>query len=889
MSLGPGTRLGPYEVVAAIGAGGMGEVYRARDTRLQRDVAIKVLPAAFSSDQDRLTRFEQEARAAAALNHSNILAVFDIGTHEGAPYIVSELLEGETLRETIGGLSVRKAIDYAIQMAHGLAAAHERGIVHRDLKPENIFITTDGRVKILDFGLAKLTHAEPTTFGVSALPTTPIIGQGAPHTLAGVVLGTVGYMAPEQVRGVAADHRADIFAFGAILYEMLSGRRAFHGETTMDTMMAIAKESPPELPSVERHISPALGRIVDRCLEKSPSARFQSTRDLAFALEGVSSSTFVTPSDQEAVRTGRPTVRVAWTTAGVASAAFVIALGVLIYRTPTPVPAPPVKFTVSAPPDVQLLEASTAAPSLSPDGRYLVFRAGRLGSATRALLWIRALDSLDARPLAGTEGGSTPFWAPDSRSVGYVAEGKLFRVEVAGTPPQTICDGAQAGGGTWNNDGTILFAGDTGIRKVSAAGGPSVPVTTLSSGETGHRWPEFLPDGRRFLYLALQAGRADYTSYLTSLESKERTRIGEVDSKVKYSPPGYLLFARGRVLVASAFDVATGRLIGDPQAIAEPISFQSAATGGGGNAALSVSATGALAFRTGDLATAQLQWFERSGKPGAAIGDPGPIRQFNLSRDQKQIALEQIDARLGTSDIWLGDVSRGVFSRFTFDPASETDPTWSPDGTRIAFSRNGGAVIFEKPVGGGPEVQLLALGQSAWPDDWSPDGRFMVYVSPLGGRVIGILPLTGDKKPFALIDSPFRKDQPEFSPDGRWLAYNSDESGRSEVYVQPFPGPGERVRLSTAGGTQPRWRKDGQELFYLALDGTLMSVATGLPSLAPTAPKPLFQTHINVTAILDHYAVSADGQRFLMLVPTGSANETPITVVLNWTSLLNRK
>jgi serine/threonine protein kinase len=554
MSLASGVRLGVYEIVALVGSGGMGEVYRARDPRLGRDVAIKVLPSAFAADEERLRRFEQEARAAAALNHPNILAVHDIGEHDGAPYIVSELLEGETLRDRLrrsregstasassdqGPLPVRKAIEYAVGIAHGLAAAHDKGIVHRDLKPENVFIVSDGRVKILDFGLAKLTEREPALSGVTAIPTTP------PDTLPGVVLGTIGYMSPEQVRGLAADHRSDIFSFGTILYELLSGQRAFRGETSADTMTAILKDDPPDLPTAERKLPPALARIVDRCLEKTPAARFQSAEDLAFALDALSTQSGATESMIGSVATPRAREKQAWALVAALSVALVAALAwaavAQFWRAPIEQRA--LRFIVP-PPDGWSLpvvvrqttnQVSGRSPvAVSPDGRRIAFIAR---NAEKDALWIRSLDTLISRMLPGTEGVSAPFWSPDSRFIGFFADDKLKKIDISGGPPIPVCDSAGGTAGAWSSDGVIVFAQTTPsgpgsstasvLQRVPTAGGVPTQATTLQPGDSNHTRPVFLPDGRHFVYSVTSA--RSMPIYLASLDSATRTKLIDVD------------------------------------------------------------------------------------------------------------------------------------------------------------------------------------------------------------------------------------------------------------------------------------------------------------------------------------------------------------------------
>jgi Tol biopolymer transport system component len=895
-----GARLGPYEIVSPLGAGGMGEVYRARDSRLGRDVAIKVISASFSSDPERLRRFEQEARAAAALNHPNILAVLDIGTHDGAPYIVSELLEGETLRARLGkaptrsidtpgsggaaatnagsgsrGLSARKTIEYAVQIARGLAAAHDKGIVHRDLKPENVFVTADGHVKILDFGLAKLIESSPAFANVSQMPTAHV------DTAAGTLLGTLGYMAPEQVRGQPVNCRADLFAFGAMLYEMLSGQRPFRGETTADTVSAILDKEPPDLPIAERNIPPGLARIVDRCLEKSPGARFQSAGDLAFALEGLSSPSGIAAASEPTGRLNR-LGRWAWPVAAVLGLTAAMALAAPYLRPPALEPAA-VRFTMPPPPGTRFpFGAANPSQAVSPDGRRLAFVAGRPGAPFS--LWVRELDSVEARQLPGTDGAFDAFWSPDGRFLAFFADARLKKIDVSGGSAQVIGDVQSPSGGTWNADDVIIYGSNAGpLLRVSATGGQPVALTTLdrSRKETAHRHPYFLPDGRHFLYVAGPSN----TVYVGELDAPEGKPLLTADSKAVYTAPGYLLFVRQGRLMAHAFDARTLEMAGQPFSVAGQVGYFAVTA----RAAFSVSDAGVLTIASGDAGElGRFVWFDRAGRSlETPIPEVGAYQSFDLSPDERQIAVGLTD------DIWLLDVARGVLSRFTSDPGTEGDPIWSPDGRRLVFasSRNGPQNLFEKALSGGTETLLMASDQPTYPEDWSRDGRFIVYVSPMGGRGIWILPLSNDRKPFVFLEDPFMKDEPHFSPDGRWLAYYSNESGQAEVYVQPFPGPGERVRASTDGGSQPRWRKDGSELFYLALDGRLMAVAIKDGSAMELGvPKVLFQTPITaITRSVDQYAVTADGQRFVVLAPVGGgAPQSPITVALNWTAGLEK-
>jgi Tol biopolymer transport system component len=892
MALTTGVRLGPYEILSALGAGGMGEVYRARDPRLGRDVAVKVLPAAFSADLERLHRLEQEARSAAALNHPNILAVYDIGQHDSSPYIVSELLEGETLRERLNGgaLPVRKAVECAVQIAHGLAAAHEKGIVHRDLKPENVFVTGDGRVKILDFGLAKLTQAEAAVAALSALPTTP------PETLPGVVLGTIGYMAPEQVRGLAADHRSDIFAFGAILYEMLSGRRAFHRETGAETMTAILKDNPPELPTSERHIPATLARIVDRCLEKNAPARFQTASDLAFALDSVSSQ-----SDSAAAATigpGRKAVfnnsRIGWGIAASALGVVFLAIAATLYLGPV-APEPVVtRLDVATPPTNDAF-----AFALSHDGRQLAFVAnGEKGPQ----LWLRSLDQVMAQPLAGTEGAAYPFWAPDGRAIGFFADGKLKRINPIGGTVQVLADASLGRGGTWKPDGVIVFApsASDALMRVTATGGTAAPVTRLASGQGSHRFPQFLPDGRRFLFLMTTGQPRTQGIYVGSLDGGEPTRVMPAETAGVYAAPGYLLLVSQGVLAAYPFDAARGTVTGEPMPVAQSVGTND----GSFHSAFSVSGDGVLTHRPGAGSRRQLVWVDRAGKLVGAIGPPDENALANpeLLPDGQRIAVARTVQ--GNADVWLIDVGTGVPTRFTFDISLENAAVWSPDGSQVVFrsTRNGVYDFFVKPTNGAADEQpLLVTLQAKSSLDWSRDGRFLLYSTqdPKTASDLWALPMMGERKPFAVLQSSFDEIGGQFSPDGRWLAYASNESGRYEIYVRTFPESGGKWQVSVAGGVQPRWRRDGGELYYVALDTRLMAVPIRLPpetlTLEARAPVALFSTrmatggNIVSTGFLARaqYVVAPDG-RFLMNVAADDAVTSPITIVLNWAAGLKR-
>lgn len=888
MTLATGTRLGPYEILSALGAGGMGEVYRARDTRLGRDVAVKVLPSSFSDDEQRLHRFEQEACAAGALNHPNILIVHDIGSHDGSAYVVSELLEGETLRERIASAALpqRKAIDYALQVARGLAAAHEKGIVHRDLKPENIFVTRDGRVKILDFGLAKLTQPADGQ-AKTDIPTRRI------DTDPGMVMGTAGYMSPEQVRGRPVDHRADIFSFGAILYEMLTGKRAFHGESPAETMSAILREDPPDLLESNKNVAPALERVVRHCLEKNPEERFHSASDLAFAIEAMSGSTPTSTQTAAMATLGPRWMKrrelIAWIIAAVAVLGGLVLSVTHLQRAPVDIHA--VRFSIPTP-----NRASFGAFAISPDGRRLAFVAS--DSSGKRRLWVRPLDSLTAQPLPETDGATLPFWSPDSRFIAFLAEGKLKKVDAAGGPPQTIATAPNNVGCAWNRDGVIVFTPNIsdGLYRISAAGGEVTPLTTLDiSHENSHRWPQFLPDGRHFLYFSRQEKSGIYVG---SLDSKETRRILDTDFNAKYAPPGYLLFVRESALMAQPFDAGKLELTGEAFPVAEQIGLNTASR----VAHFTVSESGVLAYESGgESANSQLAWYDRAGKQISTIGPPGNYYSLWLSPDEKKVAVERIEK--GSGDIWLIDIARNTAARFTFDPAWDLAPIWSPDGSRIVFAsvRNGPPNLYVKPSSGSTNEELLLKTSGAKvPTDWSSDGKYILYreLNTKGKMDLWILPLEGDRTPRPFLQDDFDKSGAKFSPDGKWVAYSSDESGQYQVYVQPFPGPGGKYQVSSSGGANPRWRRDEKELFYLTPDGKLMAVEVKAGStFEAVAAKPLFDEKISRWFASgagaginsrDNYAVSSDGQRFLRNDLMEVSGSPPITVVLNWTADLKR-
>jgi Tol biopolymer transport system component len=885
MSIERGAKLGRYQIRSKIGAGGMGEVYRARDEKLNRDVAIKVLPAALSENADRLHRFELEAQAAGALNHPNILAIYDVGTNENAPYVVSELLEGQSLRDLLdhGPLSSRKAIDYATQIARGLAAAHAKNIVHRDLKPDNIFITEDDQVKILDFGLAKLV--QPAADG----PVQTDVATRKVLTDPGTVMGTAGYMAPEQVRCRSVDHRADIFSFGAVLYEMLSGRRAFQADSAVEALNAILKEEPPPITDANPNIAPALERLVWHCLEKAPERRFQSAGDVAFALEslsGVSTHASQQTLTQDAIviphRWTRE--RLIWLLVCLILAAGVSALAIA-YFSRAEAPGHAVRLALTTP-DKTTVPAHI---TVSPDGLFIAFTASN--DEGKRELWVRPLDADQAQPLPGTEGALLPFWSPDGRSIAYFANGKLFKVEAAGGRPQYLCDVRDYGGGSWSSEGVILIAGPEGLSRIPAQGGTPVLATKVDPKEEAHRWPYFLPDGRHFVFLADAQTTENHHIRIGSLDSMETQILFGAVSRIVFARPGYLLYVNQGALVAHPFDPKSLKLTGDPTTLAEKVAEM------GSNHAFDFSASnnGVLAYQIGS-SKSQLVWFDRSGKRLETIGEPDNYASIAVSPDGRRTVAGLLDADGRQSDLWLIDPSRNGKVRLTFDPQSDGDPLLSPDGKQVVFSSNRGGdghvhLYQTSTIATGDDQLLLPSDADDIPTSWSRDGKnilFMRFQANVRSSV-WILPLADRQAKPLLQSSAFEQVAGTFSPNGRFIAYTSDESGRFEVYIQPFPLSGEKWVISSGGGYLPLWREDGKELFYLTTEGKMMSAEiTRDGSFEGVVSKPLFQTEIR-RAPGYPYAVTADGSRFLVNTPAEAARPVPMIVVLNWTATLKQK
>lgn len=879
-----GQQLGPYQVLSAIGAGGMGEVYRARDTKLGRDVAIKVLPTAFANDPERLARFQREARLLAALNHPNIAAIYGLEESSGARALVMELVEGLTLADRIknGPIPLDEALPIAKQVAEALEYAHERGVIHRDLKPANIKVKPDGTVKVLDFGLAKALTDDPAPGDMSNSPT---LSMGA--TVAGVILGTAAYMSPEQAKAKPVDRRADIWAFGCVLYEVLTGTQLYIGETAAETLASVMNEAP-VLKALPKNTPPAIANLLRRCLERNVRQRLQHIGEARIVIEGVLSGAGPT----ERVVTNRKSllrnVRFLWGVSFVFLVAA-LALGTFFYSRRIPEDKGTISFFFSPPDTWSLAQvAATGAPNplaVSPDGHQIAFVATSRDG--RTLLWVRSLDSPTAQALIGTEGASRPFWSPDSRFLGFFADSKLKKIEVTGGAPITLCEAPNDRGGSWSRDGVIVFAGSSpgALQRVSASGGLPTAATVLGQGETAHVRPFFLPDGRHFLYRAYASTAAvEGPIFVASLNSAERKLLNADSANVIYSQ-GHLLFLRGTTLMAQPFDARRLVLKGEPFPIAEQIQTQGSPPSG----IFSASENGVLAYQTGmGIPGSQLAWFDRAGKQIGVVGDSAPYGDLELSPDGKRASVNIPDQTGKGRHIWLYDLQRGLRTRFTFDPADEFTSIWSPDGSRLVFNsrRKGHLDLYQKASSGaGTDELLLEDNLDKYPFSWSPDGRFILYVSTGGptGLDLFVVPLSGGRKPFPFLNTKFNDQPGRFSPNGRWIAYRSDESGKNEIYVAPFPGPGGKWQISAGGGIFPRWRHDGTEIFYLAPDNKLMAAAVNGEgsSFEVGAVKPLFEARVSLEYRYP-YDVSPDGQRFL--INTTPQRTAPVIVVVNWTT-----
>jgi hypothetical protein len=905
----PGTRLGPYEILSPVGAGGMGEVYKARDTRLDRSVAIKVLTPRLVGTGDPRARFEREAKAISALNHPHICTLHDVGHDGDSEYLVMEFLEGESLSRRLakGGLPLDQVYRLGAQIADALDKAHQRGIVHRDLKPGNIMLTRSG-VKLLDFGLAKL---QTDSAGADSICTTFIAGMPESHDNAepltdrGVLVGTLPYMAPEQLDGKPADTRTDLWALGCVLYEMVTGQRAFAGDGQASLISSILTAEPPRT-SERQPLAPAdLDRLIRTCLAKDPEERWQSAHDLMAELRWIAERSSEVGSAALAGRPGRqgalgappgwaalPALSAGWRRRrdrAVAAAAILLALGLgaAVALRPRAGGSETTRFVVLPPPDAEL------APGLavSPDGRQLAFVGGAQG---RREIWVRPLAALEARRLPGTEGARFPFWSPDGRSLGFFAHGKLMRVDLAGGAAQPLADANDGRGGAWGRDGVILFAPTptAAIHRVPAGGGADEVVTHLdrTRRESDHRWPCFLPDGRHFVFLARARVPENHALVAASLDGPEvKVLVSGLQSSVAFAAAsGSLLYVRQRTLLAQPFDPDQLRFTGEPVPLAQGVDPIGEGIPGTSYAFFAAGGS-TLAYRAGVRLTIQPTWCDRGGKELGQVGPPGEFDEPTLSPDGKQVALDRNDEQL-TSAVWRLDLARGALSRLSFGAGSALAAAWSRDGSLVAYTCAQLTALCLRPASGaGKEEVLLASDAAKLVDDWSPDGRFLIFeeVSPRTTTDLWILPLAGARQPELYLQTAFDETHAKFSPDGRFVAYTSNESGRDEVYVQTFPAAGGKWQVSTDGGDQAQWRADGKELFFLGLDRRLRAVAVRTENgFEPGSQRVLFEARTNVPAGLASraaYAAAGDGQRFLVDTIVSDGGHVPITVVLDWT------
>jgi Tol biopolymer transport system component len=897
MALAPGTCLGPYEIVAALGAGGMGEVYRARDTRLKRDVAIKVLPDGFSQDSDRLARFQREAELLATLNHPNIAAVYGLEKTNDLTGIVLELVEGETLADLIARGPLGEALPIARQICDALEAAHEKGVIHRDLKPANIKVTPTGQVKVLDFGLAKMLEPDASPTSLTMSPTLSVRA-----TYAGVILGTAAYMSPEQARGKPVDRRTDVWAFGCVLFEMLTGRQAFDpGETVSDAVAAVLTREP-GWNTLPARTPPAIRRLLRRCLQKDPQQRIPHIGVARIEIEEARAES-ATSSDVP-VRQARPRLgeRVLWAV----GALLLLAIGLVANIAGRKDVIPTVVRFEIQPPSGEVFPGAQGVPrfAVSPDGQHIAFVSDL--PAKRDALWIRSLNALDAKLIRGTEllpdvgragGLQQPFWSPDSRNIAFFDErgGKLRKVDIHGGAVETVWElpGNQYGG-SWNASGIMLVAtlATRGIQRISDKGGAPEQVTTVDTPhrEISHLWPQFLPDGRHFLYHVQTAGPAPSAIYVGSLDAPDRKRLIDSDYMGQFAPPNQLLYMRGTSLVAQTVDLSTFELTGEPSLLAESIMGTR-----NGRAGISASDTGVLVYvpGPGDTQSYQIAWRDRSNTPPELFGPAVGALGLRLSPDGKKVAFTDVVAD-GRAAIWVYDVDRKVRSALTTDhPSRDSSPIWSPDGAQLVFrsrGENGTDGLYQKPATGAIAEKLLIQfepGAQVMPLDWSSDSESIVFRKTVGGRsALWVLSHPADPKPVTYLSNPsFSYIDAALSPNGRWAAYASNESGTYQVHVQPFPDPsGDKRQISSTGGTNPRWRRDGRELYYVDLDGRIIAVSvTTAGDFNVGKSTPLFATPLGLSS----FDVTADGEHFVLLGPP-SATSTPLTVTLNWTAGLKK-
>jgi eukaryotic-like serine/threonine-protein kinase len=878
MALASGTKLGPYEIQSPLGAGGMGEVYRARDTRLDRTVAVKILPAHLSSNPEAKQRLEREARAISSLNHPNICTLHDIGHQDGTDFLVMEYLEGETLADRLmkGALPSELVLRYGIEICEGLEKAHKNGVIHRDLKPGNIMLTKSG-AKLMDFGLAKATPAhEPPpssslTMTLSGTLSGPSAGQ--PLTAQGMVLGTFQYMSPEQLEGKEADARSDIFGLGAVLYEMASGRQAFTGKSQASIVAAILASDPQPISAVQPMSPPALDRVARTCMAKDPDERWQTAHDVKLQLQWIAEAGSKAGIPAPVAAKRRVSHRLAWAVAAVATAAAIaFALGFVLRAA---VPAHPLRVSI-LPPEQHTFDPLSIA--LSPDGAKLAFVAAAAGGAPQ--LWVRPLDSTAAQPLAGTDDAGFPFWSPDSRSLGFFAQGKLRIIDSSGGAVQTLADAPQPRGGAWGADGTILYTPDStsAMLRIPAAGGtPSHAIGDEKTATTigSPRWPAFLSDGKHFIFFQFapdNSGRGNI--HLGALDSQQDTILVDSDYRAQYAN-AHLLFVRGGNLMTQTFDEKKLKLTGNPVPIAEQVRGETR-----GAAAFSLSSDGKLIFAGGQATTLDLAWYDRSGKKGDII-DSGTFQDAHISPDGKKVSAARADAA-GHLEIYIYDLVRGTKSQFSFSQSRDDDPIWSPDGNTIVFdsARNGKIDLYTRPANGARQEELLYHDDSdKYAGSWSSDGKYIVYETIANTRIsVWVMPMLGDRKPFAFMQEKYNVRFPVFSPDTKWMVFTSFEAGHPQVYVVAFPKPAGKFLVGE--GQEPVWSRNGKEILYLDDHSRVASVEVTAHGDSVDLGKPqiLFSAQAGG---FNQFEASADGKRLLMMQPP--VQDSPsLTLVVNW-------
>ena len=914
-ALSAGTRLGAYEIVGFIAAGGMGEVYRARDTRLKRDVALKILPESFASDPDRLARFQREAEVLASLNHPSIAAIYGVEESNGTRALVMEFVEGETLADRVarGPIPVEEALPIAKQIAEALEAAHEHGVIHRDLKPANIKVTPDRAVKVLDFGLAKLAHLE-TVAHAADITASPTITSPAMVTGVGMILGTASYMSPEQARGREADKRSDIWAFGCVLYEMLSGKRAFGGEDVSDALAFIITTEP-DWAALPTNTPPALRRLLRRCLEKDPKERLHDVADARIEIKDAGALRVDGRAASVAVQRAGWRRALPWTVAvGALAVGAVLALWAASRRPPAP-PAP-VRVSAELGADVSLVTDQGAAAVLSPDGAVLAFVAQKSGGSPQ--LYIRRLEQLEATPLSGTDDARNPFFSPDGQWIAFFAGGKLKKISVTGGAAVTLCDAPNSRGGTWADDDTIAFAPDSvagvSLLRVSSAGGKPERLTTLDQDEPGQQWPQVLPGGKAVLYTSQRVTRsADNEDIVVQpLPNGLRKVVVQRSGYYgRYLPSGHLVYVHEGTLFAAPFDLDRLELTGQPVPVLEGVTVSSFLAGSARGAQFAVAGNGTLVYVSAQRVShdAPISWMDRQGTTMPLRATPANWANLVFAPDGRRLALDLFDGK--QSDVWVYDWARDMLSHLTFDPTDDVKPVWTPDGRRIVFAsrRADKATVnlyWQRADGTGDVQRLTESKNQQDPASWHPGGKFLAFweLNPQTGTDLMILPMEGDEvsgwtpgKATVFLNTPFNEREPMFSPDGRWIPYRSDESGRDEIYVRPFPGPGGKWQISTGGGTNPTWSRTRHELFYGTTDQRIMVAPYTVEGDSFRAEKPRLWSEgrylarpFRITSFRS-FDLHPDGERFALAPVTETqtaAKQDKLVLIFNFFDELRR-